>query len=184
MMLSDSSQKELLQFARKTLELALAGKSPALLHSTTSQLQVAQGAFVTLHHQGELRGCIGHIISEDPLWKTVRQMAIAAATEDSRFNPVTLDELSRIDIEISVLSPFKKIEDLEEIKVGEHGLMITRGRHRGLLLPQVATEQGWNREEFLAHTCIKAGLPPEAWMDPKTQIEIFSAQVFGEKTAS
>ena len=110
-------------------------------------------------------------------------MAISAAVEDSRFDPVTFDELSEIDLEISVLTPFKKIQDLDEIEVGKHGLLITQGRHRGLLLPQVAAEQAWNREEFLTHTCIKAGLAPEAWMDPSTQIEIFSAQVFGEKTS-
>jgi len=183
-MLEVKYQIELLQLARKTLELHLQGHTRIHLSSESRVLQRKTGAFVTLHHHGELRGCIGHIISEEPLWHTVKQMAIAAATEDPRFDPVTLDELSKIDIEISVLTPFKKIEDLDEIKVGEHGLMITQGHRRGLLLPQVASEQGWNRDEFLAHTCIKAGLHAEAWMDSETKIEVFSAQVFGEKSTS
>ncbi len=181
MMLSEADQKQLLQLARHTLEKYLAGNSIQEIESVNPALQQKTGAFVTLHRQEELRGCIGHLISQEPLWQTVKQMAIAAATEDPRFDPVTLDEISEIDFEISVLTPFRKIQDLDEIEVGKHGLLMTQGRHRGLLLPQVATEQGWNREEFLAHTCIKAGLSPEAWLDPSTQIEIFSAQVFGEK---
>lgn len=182
MILSETDQKELLQITRHTLEKYLLGHSIQEIQSVTPALQQKTGAFVTLHRQGELRGCIGHLVSNEPLWQTVKQMAIAAAVEDPRFDPVTLDELSEIDFEISVLTPFKKIQNLDEIEVGKHGLLMTQGRHRGLLLPQVATEQGWNREEFLSHTCLKAGLPSEAWMDPKTQIEIFSAQVFGEKT--
>lgn len=181
MMLSDENQKELLQLARHTLEKYLAGRSTQEIKSENPALQQKTGAFVTLHNHGDLRGCIGYLISEDPLWQTVKRMAVAAATEDTRFDSVTLDELPEIDIEISVLTPFQKIKDLDEIEVGKHGLLITKGRNRGLLLPQVATENNWNREEFLAHTCLKAGLSPEDWMDPQAQIEIFSAQVFGEK---
>src|SRR5262249_53932652 len=139
------------------------------------------GAFVSLHKQGELRGCIGHLISDLPLFETVKRMAIAAATQDYRFSPLRADEITLIDIEISVLSPFREMRNLQEIHVGRHGLMITQGQRRGLLLPQVATEYGWTREEFLSHTCLKAGLPPDAWMNESSKIEIFSAQVFGEK---
>ncbi len=179
--LNEQAQKELLALARRTLELYLSDQALLSLKSETPLLQRKSGAFVTLHAQGELRGCIGRMFAEEPLHQTVRDMAIAAATEDFRFEPVSFEELFQIDIEISVLTPFQKIQDLDEIEVGKHGLFITQGRHRGLLLPQVASEHAWNREEFLAHTCIKAGLLPKAWMDPKTQIEIFSAQVFGEE---
>ena len=180
MLLDLEMQKALLQWARFTLETYLKDSSipkPGLLIKKNSQ---AVGAFVTLHNQGELRGCMGRIISSDPLWKTIQEMAIVAATQDTRFDSVGLGELEEIDIEISVLTPFQKVEDLDEIQVGVHGLMISQGTHRGLLLPQVASEEGWSPEEFLAHTCIKADLPAEAWLDTKTKIEIFSAQVFGE----
>lgn len=180
--LNPEDQREVLNLVRTTLEKYLQGQSIKDIKSENPVLQKLTGAFVTLHKKGDLRGCIGHLISDVPLWQTIKQMAIAAAVEDTRFDPVTFEELSEIDIEISVLTPFKKIEDTDEIEVGKHGLLITQGRYRGLLLPQVATEYGWNREEFLGHTCIKAGLSPEAWMDPSTQIEIFSAQVFGEKS--
>lgn len=174
-------QKELLHWARLTLENYLKDCSLPEPGPLAERFSQAVGAFVTLHNAGELRGCIGRTISTDPLWKTIQDMAIAAATEDSRFDSVGLGELPEIDIEISVLTPFIKVKDLDEIQVGTHGLMISQGSKRGLLLPQVASEEGWSREEFLAHTSMKAGLPAEAWMDPKTKIEIFSAQVFGEK---
>lgn len=179
--LDEGSQKELLQLARRVLEDHLQGKEIKTIQSTSSALQEPVGAFVTLHKKGELRGCIGHLVAEGPLYETVKEMAVAAATQDYRFPPVSFEELQEIDIEISVLSPFREVKDVHEIEVGRHGLMMTRGGHRGLLLPQVATEYGWDRETFLAHTCFKAGLPPDAWKDPQTKIEIFSAQVFGEK---
>jgi len=181
MSLGPEEQQRLLHLARKTLEAHLSRRPLPFAEDHPSSLRQKTGAFVTLHLGGELRGCIGHIISDNPLWQTVQRMAIAAATEDPRFEPVSFEELPSIDLEISVLTPFRQVKDLDEIQVGTHGLMITRGHHRGLLLPQVAREEGWNREEFLAHTCLKAGLSPEDWMDPSTKIEIFSAQVFGEK---
>jgi AmmeMemoRadiSam system protein A len=137
-------------------------------------------AFVTIKKKGDLRGCIGHIIAVEPLWKTVQLMAIAASTEDPRFNPVTRDELSSLDLEISVLSPIVKVKDLTEIEVGKDGLIISRGYYRGLLLPQVATEYNWDRTTFLEQTCRKAGLPTNAYKDPETVIEKFTAIVFGE----
>lgn len=179
-MISSQMQNDLLAWARLTLETYLKNSSLPKPGDLAEKFSQEVGAFVTLHNHGELRGCIGRIISSDPLWKTIQEMAIAAATEDSRFYALCFEELSQIDIEISVLSPFKIIESIHEIQVGTHGIMIRQGSRSGLLLPQVATEQGWNREEFLANACLKAGLSVEAWKDAATKIEIFSAQVFGE----
>ena len=136
---------------------------------------------MTLRQDGRLRGCIGSFVGTGPLIDTVREMAISASTRDPRFPPLTTAELEEVDLEISVLSPLRQIDDPSEIEVGRHGIFITRGFHSGVLLPQVATEYGWDRETFLEHTCAKAGLPADAWRDPETQIEVFEAQVFGEK---
>ena len=138
------------------------------------------GAFVTLNKDHQLRGCIGNIRGTEALYQTVSRMAIAAATEDPRFPPVRPEELDQITIEISVLTPLKKISSPEEIQIGRDGLYIEKGFYHGLLLPQVATEYGWNREEFLQHTCLKAGLPPDAWREGATTYS-FSAQVFNEQ---
>jgi len=116
-----------------------------------------------------------------PLYAAVAEMAQAAAFEDPRFAPLSEEELPEVDIEISVLSPTREISDLEEIKVGEHGLIVQQGMRKGLLLPQVATEYNWDRTTFLRHTCLKAGLPADAYKDKDTTIKVFSAQVFGEK---
>jgi AmmeMemoRadiSam system protein A len=179
--LTEQDQQDLLRIARESLEIYLRGQDPRPIRSELPNLLHPVGAFVSLHKQGELRGCIGHLISDLPLFETVKRMAIAAATQDYRFSPLRADEITSIDIEISVLSPFREMKNLQEIHVGRHGLLITQGQRRGLLLPQVATEYGWTREEFLSHTCLKAGLPPDAWMSESAKIEIFSAQVFGEK---
>ncbi|HUT62428.1 MAG TPA: AmmeMemoRadiSam system protein A, partial [Anaerolineae bacterium] len=136
------------------------------------------GAFVTLNKKGQLRGCIGHIIGDKPLITTVAEMAMAAALQDPRFPRVESTELSDIDFEISVLTPIRRIKNIEEIVVGRDGIIITRGWNKGLLLPQVATEYGWDRITFLEHTCNKAGLPKDAWKDKNTVIEMFSAEVF------
>lgn len=127
-----------------------------------------------------LRGCIGHLESSEPLDRTVADVAVAAAFEDPRFPALAGDESDAVRIEISVLSPFHGITDPAEIEPGVHGLLVRRGLRSGLLLPQVATEQGWGRQELLEHTCRKAGLPRDAWLDPATRLEIFSAHVFGE----
>ena len=138
------------------------------------------GAFVTLHMDGALRGCIGHLTSSEPLYQTVSEMAVSAAFSDPRFSPLIESEFSHIDIEISVLTPMKRVEDLTEIKVGTHGLYIVMGPTRGVLLPQVATENGFDRETFLSQTCIKAGLAPDSWRKG-AEIYSFEAEVFGEK---
>ncbi|MDR3237545.1 MAG: AmmeMemoRadiSam system protein A [Spirochaetia bacterium] len=139
------------------------------------------GAFVTLHQRGELRGCIGYIEGVKTIPETVMEMALSAAFKDPRFPPLKKEEYDSIDLEISILSPIEEVTDLSGIVVGRDGLIVSRGYNRGLLLPQVASEYGWDRETFLRHTCRKAGLPPDAWKDPSTRIEKFSAQVFGEK---
>lgn len=179
--LSDGEKKILLRVARDTLEVWIKDRKRPAPPDAQGNLKVQTGAFVTLHKNGQLRGCIGNMIGQAPLIETIRNMAIAASTEDPRFPPVKKEELSDIDIEISVLSPMKRINDVSEIEVGKHGILLGRGWNQGVLLPQVATEQGWDRTAFLQHTCLKAGLSPDDWKDPETIIEIFSAQVFGEK---
>lgn len=180
--LGDGEKKVLLRLARDTIRMWVGeGKKPPL-PKAEGNLATVTGAFVTLHKKGQLRGCIGNMVGSEPLVETVQNMAIAAATEDPRFPHVKTEELHDIDIEISVLSPMKRIMDIEEIEVGKHGILLGRGWNRGVLLPQVATEQGWDRDAFLQHTCLKAGLSPDDWRDSETIIEIFSAQVFGEKS--
>jgi len=179
--ISVESQALLLKIARASIESHLRKQKPPEFEVTDKNLLQKRGAFVTLHKHGQLRGCIGYVLPYKPLHQTVAEMAVAAATEDPRFPNVTLNEMEDIDIEISALSTLKKIESIEEIEVGKHGLYIKQSIFSGLLLPQVATEYGWNCKEFLEHTCQKAGLPKDAWKDPKTEISIFSAQVFGEK---
>ena len=181
MVLTNDEKRTLLSLARRAIDAYLAGGKSVALPPGKGELGQVCGAFVTLHKRGQLRGCIGNMIGRGPLVETVRDMAIAAATQDPRFPAVGSDELKDIDIEISVLSPMRQIKDVGEIKVGTHGLLMRRGIYQGVLLPQVATEYGWDRETFLRHTCLKAGLPTEAWKDPETTIEIFSAEVFGEK---
>jgi AmmeMemoRadiSam system protein A len=145
-------------------------------------LNAPVGAFVTLHKGKELRGCIGQVFPEGPLYLTVQKCAVGAAVEDTRFTPMNVDELPEIGIEISVLSGLERVHDPAAIEVGQHGLMVSRGGRRGLLLPQVATEHGWDRNTFLAQTCRKASLPPDAWQDPNTIIEAFAADYFSEET--
>ena len=179
--LSIQEQKELLQLARKTLEAYL--KKGTIPDYTTDDKNLFRkaGAFVTLNKAHMLRGCIGNFFSHEPLYKNIQSMAIAAAVEDPRFRHVTMDELNQLDIEISVLSELETVKSLDEIEVGKHGLYVTRGFYRGVLLPQVATEYGWDRDTFLSETCMKAGLPEDDWKKPGIKIEKFSAQVFNEK---
>ena len=179
-LLNEQQQKTLIKLARDTISLYVKNGQRITFSSTEQKLQENCGAFVTLKIDGDLRGCIGFITSHRPLYETIIDVAIAAATEDPRFPPLRKDELEIINIEISVLSPLRKIEDIKEIEVGKHGLIISKGFHRGLLLPQVATENNWDKITFLRHTCLKAGLPTDAWQQGAT-IEIFSAQVFGEQ---
>ena len=181
--LTDEQKKTLLTLARDTISQYLKNGKRVPLPKAEGLLAENCGAFVTLHKRGQLRGCIGNIIGIRPLIETIQEMAIASSTQDPRFRKVQPEELSDIDIEISVLSPLKRVKDVNEIEVGTHGILMRRDMYQGVLLPQVATEWGWDRDEFLAHTCEKAGLPMDAWRDPETSIEIFSAEVFGDLPA-
>lgn len=179
--LSPEERKKLLEVARATIADKLQSGQVVNQPATSQALSMPCGAFVSLHKRGALRGCIGTFVGRRPLVNTVQEMALSASLNDPRFPPLSEDELKDIDIEISVLSPLREIKDVSEIEVGRHGIYITRGYLSGVLLPQVATEYGWDRDTFLEHTCLKAGLPPDAWKQEDTKIEIFDAQVFGEK---
>ena len=161
-------KKTLIKIARQSIINAVNGRKAPEYKTDDDTLNTKCGAFVTLHdNNGNLRGCIGNIISENPLWKTVRNMALESALRDPRFYSISSSELGSINIEISVLSPLKRIENLEEIEVGKHGLFLKKGFYQGLLLPQVATEYGWGRTQF--------------YKQKSCEIFIFSAAVFGEK---
>ena len=177
--LTKKEEQELLNIARSSVSSHLTAGGTEI-SSTLDGLQRKGGVFVTIHKDGDLKGCIGIFASEQPLYKTVAEMAAKAAFEDPRFSPLIYDELDEIDFEISVLSQLREINNLQEIEIGKHGIYITKGASRGVLLPQVASEQGWDLETFLSHTCIKAGLPMDEWQKD-IKIEIFSAQIFGEK---
>ncbi|MCX5709058.1 MAG: AmmeMemoRadiSam system protein B [Candidatus Omnitrophica bacterium] len=181
-MLNKDQRKKLLGIARKSIESYLKhGKKPDL-NESDSLLSKEMGSFVTLHEAGQLRGCIGNMVGTQPLYLTVRDMAIEAATGDPRFSPVKLSELKNIEMEISVLSPLEKVDSAEKIELGKHGVIVRRGFNSGVFLPQVATETGWTKDEFLSHLCSqKAGLSPNAWKDKSTEIFIFTAEVFSEK---
>mgnify|MGYP001610224249 CR=1 FL=1 len=180
--LSDDEKKNLLTLARTTIEAKVANKTLPEAKATTEKLGAKSGAFVTLKIGGHLRGCIGYIVAVKPLVETIQEMAQSAAFRDPRFPPVQADEVPKLEIEISVLSPFKVIEDTSVIEVGVHGIQIALGPwNRGLLLPQVATEYGWDRQTFLEHTCAKAGLPKDAWKNEDAEIQIFSAEIFNEE---
>lgn len=171
----------LLELARSTLQTWLGEQKRPHEDVDDDILKQPCGAFVTLTTlSGELRGCIGHVVARTSLYKTVIECAISAACQDPRFPPLKLEELDKVTIEISVLSPPRKIRAIDEIEVGKHGLIITKGLNKGLLLPQVGARYGWTPETFLVHTCMKAGLPRDGWKSDDAVIEIFSALVFGE----
>jgi len=176
--LSNEEKDVLHDVVKKTLDSVVNGGPVPEFGNFSGKLGEEWGAFVTLNKKGQLRGCIGHIIGDKPLIITVAEMAMAAALQDPRFPQVKSSELPDINFEISVLTPVKRIKNIEEIVVGRDGIIITRGWNKGLLLPQVATEYGWDRITFLEHTCNKAGLPQDAWKDKNTVIEMFSAEVF------
>ena len=178
--ISAADQEVLFRVARESLEAHLKGEKAALPQATSQTLSQPSGVFVTLHRGGRLRGCIGYLEAMKPLLAAVQEMAVAAAFQDPRFPPLRQDELADLDVEISVLSPMCQIKHIEEIQVGRDGIYLERDPCRGLLLPQVATEYGWDRTTFLKQTCVKAGLPPEAWEDPATRIFIFSAKILHE----
>jgi MEMO1 family protein len=177
--LTEAQQEELLSLARATIETHLEGGATPDYEADDPLLTRRAGAFVTLKESGQLRGCIGHTWADQPLYQVVQETAMSAATGDPRFPPLTLEELDDITIEISILSPFRRVTDVEQIQVGVHGLMIFAGGGRGLLLPQVPVENGWDRETFLEELCRKANLPAGCWREGAT-LYAFTAVVFGE----
>jgi hypothetical protein len=180
--LNKEQQEVLLKLARGSIEKHLKTGKKEQLEIDDERLEVEQGAFVTLRKRGQLRGCIGHIIPIEPLCDTVADMAVAAATGDPRFPPVTLDEMKDIHVEISVLSIPRRVQSADGIELGKHGVIVRRGSRQGVFLPQVATETGWDKETFLENLCShKAFLPKDAWKDKNTELLVFTAQVFEEE---
>ncbi len=178
-LLAEAERLEILQAARRAISDALSGRPPAPPEARGVFLRRA-GAFVSLHRQGDLRGCIGHPEADQPLSDVIGRCAIAAARDDPRFPSVSLAELDELDIEVSVLGEIQPVSQVDEIEIGRHGLIAEQGWRRGLLLPQVATEQRWNLETFIRQTCVKAGLQPDAWQHG-ARLFRFEAEVFGEK---
>jgi len=179
-LLTNKEQKELLRISRAAIIAHVSGKELPGVESELPGLLLKSGCFVTIKKKGQLRGCIGNFVSDKPLYQLVQEMAISSATRDPRFYPMKTPDLDDFKLDISVLSPLKKVVSVEEIIVGKHGIYIIKNSNRGVLLPQVATEYGWDRETFLKHTCLKAGLPEDGWKK-ECEIYIFSAQVFGDK---
>ncbi|MDR1396122.1 MAG: AmmeMemoRadiSam system protein A [Desulfarculales bacterium] len=176
---NQEQQKRLLALARSSLERA-AGIGSGPRPGPDPEFRQKRGAFVSLHRHGQLRGCIGTFAADKPLEDTVWEMARAAAVHDPRFRPLGADELPGLEVEISVLSPLYKSAP-QEVEVGRHGIFIISPRGRGVLLPQVAVQYGWDRLTFLGQACRKAGLPSEAWKDEDVEVWLFTAQVFGEE---
>jgi len=179
--LNEKNKEKLMEIAKATIFNTVNGIEIPEFKIESDFLKQNCGAFVTLNMNGNLRGCIGYIVAEKPLYKTVEEVAVSAAIRDPRFPPVTKKELDRLEFEISVLTPFRLINNVNEIEVGKHGLYIVLGRNSGVLLPQVAVSNKWDRDTFLKQVCIKAGLPPDSWKRKEADIFVFSADVFGEK---
>jgi AmmeMemoRadiSam system protein A len=178
--LNSDQRRWLLRLARATINARLKKSHIGDEAPAAGPLTEIRGAFVTLMADGGLRGCIGHVIGTEPLWLSVRSNALNAAIRDPRFPPLEVPELPAVEIEISALTPLWRVTEVDQIIIGRDGLVIERASHRGLLLPQVAERYGWSPEEFLDHTCRKAGLQPGCWRDPGAIISAFSAEVFSE----
>ncbi len=172
-------RRYLLRLAHEVITDGALQRELRLAAPESQHLAEPRGAFTTLHLSGQLRGCVGYVFAVRPLWRTVAETALAAAFQDTRFEPVNAEEAPNLEIEISVLSPLAPIAP-EEVEVGRHGLVVSYGGSRGLLLPQVPGEYGWDRERFLAETCRKAGLPIDMWKRGAT-LEAFTAEVFGDR---
>jgi AmmeMemoRadiSam system protein B/AmmeMemoRadiSam system protein A len=180
--LTSAEKTALLKIARQSVETAVREhKSYEAATGGLEALARERGAFVTITKNGQLRGCIGYVAPVKPLYITVRDVAMMAALKDTRFRPVAASELASLQYEISVLSPLRRVMDIQEIRIGQHGLLIHTSDHEGLLLPQVPVEEKWNRATFLEEVCFKAGLPPRAWQDPAADLFRFTALVFNER---
>ncbi len=183
-MLDDSDKAKLLNLARRTLENHFISGSIPDFQTDCPELLERKGAFVSLHRGGDLRGCIGQLEPDRELYKVVQHCTLSAAFSDPRFPPLQQKEIDGLDIEISILTPFRRMERIEEINVGKQGLYIVQSHFRGLLLPQVAEQYRWDRIAFLEQTCRKAGLNESAWKDPETIIYTFEAEVFSDPKSS
>jgi AmmeMemoRadiSam system protein A len=182
--MTEEQKKILLDTARNAVAAAVSGKKPVRVLSDDVELNAHCGCFVTLKNKGELRGCIGQFVSDKPLIQLVSQMAVASSMSDSRFfgQPITPGEVKDLNIEISVLSPLKKTADPLNLRLGLDGIYIKKGYASGCFLPQVATETGWSKEEFLSYCCShKAGLKADAWKDKNTEVYLFTAEILEEK---
>ncbi len=180
--MNDVQKQILLKVARDTVEAVISGEPTEAPQSDDPELNAPCGCFVTLKNHGRLRGCIGQFTSDSPLIELVGQMAKSSATGDPRFfaDPITAGELGQLDVEISVLSPLEKTDEPLSLRLGVDGIYIKKGRASGCFLPQVATETGWSKEEFLSYCCAhKAGLAPDAWQEPETEVYLFTADIFG-----
>jgi AmmeMemoRadiSam system protein A len=177
--LDPARQRTLLDLARTSIRRHLEGEAPGKPAVPDPILNEERGAFVTLKVDGGLRGCIGFPLPHKALAATVQEAAVLAASQDYRFEPLRLEEMDRLKVEISVLGLPRLVRSAEEVEVGRHGIIVSKGLNKGLLLPQVPEEYGWDRETFLRHGCLKAGLPEDAWTKG-AKIEIFTAQVFSE----
>ena len=178
-MTSPADRRLLLALARDAISAHVMRGAPPAIPSCPAALERG-GAFVTIHNQDQLRGCIGHIEADSTRGQIIARCAVQACSSDPRFSPVAVGELAHLDVELSLLGPLEAFTDAAQIEIGRHGLVIERGWNRGLLLPQVATEWGWDALTFLAHTCRKAGLPADAWKSGTTLLR-FEAEVFGER---
>jgi AmmeMemoRadiSam system protein A len=176
-MFAPDDQARLLTIARRSLD-ARVRRLPAPALDVRAPLDERRGAFVSIHRGSDLRGCLGRITPDWPVGRVVAHLAEAVADSDPRFGPVAVGELDSLLIEVSVLTP-ERPASADEIEVGRHGLIVEGGGRRGLLLPQVAVEHKWDARTFLEHTCMKAGLPPDAWQRD-ARLSVFEAQVFGE----
>lgn len=180
-MIPHGDRQRLLELARAALEAKVRGM--AAPEVATDLNRSASGLFVSIHCAGELRGCLGTLDDRERLGEAVVRLAAEVSYQDYRFRPLAVEELVAISIDLSVLTPAERVDDPSTIEVGADGLIVQQGARRGLLLPQVATEQGWDRETFLAQTCLKAGLPPDAWRRGATVLR-FRAEVFGDLAAA
>jgi AmmeMemoRadiSam system protein A len=178
-MLSTKEKQLLLKLARETIVSYVQESVIPNKEISNENLLVRQGCFVCVKINGMLRGCIGNFVSDMPLYRLVQEMSVSAATQDPRFYPLKISELENFDLEISVLSPLSRISSVEEIKVGVHGIYLEKNFSRGVLLPQVAVEYGWDRDTFLSQTCLKAGLGKDDWQEG-ADIYVFSAQIFSD----
>lgn len=190
--MDEKDKKVLLQIARKSVESAITGiparigtggsNDQTQVEITSPVLKGKNGVFVTLRTRGRLRGCIGRMVSDIPLHKLVSEMAVSAATDDPRFNQIELSELNDLEIDISVLSPLQMVENPLDFKLGRHGIYVKKGSATGCFLPQVASETGWTKEEFLSQCCsTKAGLSPDAWKEKDVEVYIFTSEIISEK---